>query len=82
MPIVEEVVKKEIESFMKKPSSGTLTEDSSKQIEDFAGSLAKVIVQAIKSATVTVNPGITVLTSSPMGPLVGTTTSPGTGVLS
>ncbi|MDR0387279.1 MAG: hypothetical protein LBH57_04510 [Treponema sp.] len=45
---------------------------------DFADQLASIINNHIKTATVTVNPGIAVAT--PQGP--GSTTAPGTGSLS
>jgi hypothetical protein len=49
---------------------------------DFAGELAKIINDHIKTASVTVNPGIPVATAGSAAAQSGTTTGPGSGSLS
>jgi hypothetical protein len=82
MPIVETVIAKEISTFMKAKAGDTLTPEASKQMDDFANSLAGVIANAIKSATVTVSAGIPVTTAGSPTAQTGATTGPGTGTLS
>lgn len=82
MPVVETVIAKQISTFMKAKAGDTLTSDASKQMDEFASDLAKVIATAIKSATVTVNPGIPVATAGTPAAQTGATTGPGTGTLS
>ena len=49
---------------------------------DFADKLSKIIDAQIKTATVTVDAGISVTVTTPVGPGQGATSAPGTGSLS
>lgn len=81
MPIVETAISGEIVAFMTKAAGSTLTPDGAKQVKQFADDLAGVIANAIKSATVTVNPGIPVATAGSPAAQTGATTGPGSGTL-
>ena len=82
MPVVETAIAKQIEAFMTKTTGSDLTDESKKQIQNFASDLSKVIATAIRSATVTVSPGIPVATAGTPAAQTGATTGPGTGTLS
>ncbi len=82
MAIVETAISIEIVDFMTKAAGTTLTPDGAKQVKQFADDLAGVIANAIKSATVTVNPGIPVATTGSPAAQTGATTATGTGTLS
>ncbi len=82
MPVVETAIAAQIEAFMTKTTGANLTDESKKQIQGFASDLSKVIATAIRSATVTVAPGIPVATAGTPAAQTGATTAPGTGTLS
>jgi len=83
MPIIKAAIAAQIEAFMVETTGSDITDESQKQISDFANNLAGVIETAIKSATVTVTPGIPVTTAvTPAFVGSGVTTGPGTGTLS
>ena len=83
MPIIDKMISAEIIAFMTAgQDSGTLTDDTTSKIKEFADNLAGVISNAIKSATVTVNAGIPVTTAGSPTAQTGSTTAPGTGSLS
>ena len=82
MPLVEPTISKEIVNFITAGQDDSLDAESKKKVKAFGDSLAKVIVNAIRSATVTVNPGIPVATAGTPAAQTGATTGPGTGSLS
>ena len=73
MPLDKNILKQGIKAMSSKfRNNENLTDD------DYAEELSTLIINTIKSATVTVNPGIPVATSSG----AGSTSGPGTGSLS
>ena len=56
--------------------------DTDESIDKFADGMSKIIANAIKSATVTVNAGIPVATAGTAASQTGSTTGTGTGSLS
>lgn len=74
MPISKELIQQQINSLIE----NTKSLDQAESQAEFATSLASIIEQAIKSATVTVAPGIPVATTGGAGATTGT----GTGTLS
>ncbi|MDR2079260.1 MAG: hypothetical protein LBP74_06040 [Treponema sp.] len=72
MALVEATLKSNLLSLFNSMKNEPMSE------EDYAANLAKIINDHIKTAAVTVNPGIAVTT--PVGP--GSTSSTGTGSLS
>lgn len=74
MPIVEQTIKAQISQLLQATEGGDV--DQAK--EQFATQLASIIATAIRSATVTVQPGIAVATTGG----AGSTVAPGTGTLS
>lgn len=77
MALIETKLKADIKSLAKEM---TKFEDQDEALEHYSTELAKIITNYIKSATVTVNPGIAVSAPPPSG--VGVTTAPGSGSLS
>ena len=77
MPLIQPQLKNDIKSLMKDMLS---FEDQEKGLDHFSGELAKIITDYIKSATITVNPGIAVSAPPPSG--AGATTAPGTTTIS
>lgn len=73
MAIVNETIKAEINALIEQ----TKSQEQPEAQQAFAQGLADIIENAIKSATVTVEPGIAVSTSGG----AGATTAPGTGSL-
>lgn len=74
MPISNSDIREQVNALI----NNTKGLEQSKAQEEFARGLANIIESALKSATVTIQPGIPVSTSG--GP--GTTTGSGTGSLS
>ena len=74
MPIVNGIIKAEILQLL----NDTANLELERAKDEFAQKLANVVENAIKSATVTVQPGIPVATTGG----AGSTTGPGTGSLS
>jgi hypothetical protein len=72
MALAEETLKAQLLALFGKMKNAPMGE------EEYAGELAKIINNHVKTATVTVDPGIAV--STPVGP--GATSAPGTGSLS
>jgi hypothetical protein len=72
MPLVQATLKNDLTTLFMAMKNVPMSE------ADFADQLATIINNHIKTATVTVNPGIPVAT--PVGP--GSTSAPGTGSLS
>ena len=81
MPIVESVISAEIVKFITEGQASAPTPDAKKKVKTFGDSLAKVIANAIKSATVIVNPGIPVATAGTPIAQTGATTGLGNGSL-
>lgn len=77
MPIVEKTIETAIADLLDKIKKSDKPDDAPKTLSK---GLASIIADAIKSATVTVNPGIPVTAPPPTG--VGATTASGTGSLS
>jgi hypothetical protein len=73
--VVEVTIKQQIAAMLENTAGGDL--EAAKQ--QFATDLAQIIATAIRSATVTVQPGIAVQVAVPAG--TGVTTGPGTGSL-
>lgn len=82
MPILEPTISAEIVQFITAGQDNPLTPDAEAKVKAFGDNLAKVIANAIKSATVTVNPGIPVATAGSPAAQTGATTGPGNGTLS
>lgn len=82
MPIVEPTISAEIVKFITDGQDDELSADAKKKVKAFGDNLARVIANAIKSATVTVNPGIPVATAGSPAAQTGATTGPGNGTLS
>jgi len=80
MPIIETVISKDIFDLVKNATGSSDPSDVNAAIQEYADGMAKVIADAIKSATVTVAAGIPVAAPPPSG--IGATTSAGTGSLS
>lgn len=76
--IVEASISAKIFSFIKNSKET----DPDKAIQKFSDEMATVIADAIKSATVTVNPGIPVSTAGSAVAQTGATIGTGTGTLS
>jgi len=72
MALVEATLRANLKNLFDAMKDSPMTED------DFAGRMSRIINDHIRTATVTVMPGIAVAT--PAGP--GATTAPGTGSLS
>jgi len=72
MALVEATLRRDMLALFRDMRAAPMTE------EEYAGRMAGIITGYIRTATVTVNPGIAVAT--PAG--AGSTTSPGTGRLS
>jgi hypothetical protein len=78
--IVEQVVSAEILAFLNK---NTIEKDTAKAKQAFADDLAKVVVNAIKSATVTIpTGGVLVTTVGSPTTQTGSNTAPAIGTLS
>ena len=79
MPLIESKLKLDLKNLMKEM---TTFEDQEKGLDHFSGELAKIITSYIKSATVTVQPGILVSTAGSAVAQTGATTSTGTTTIS
>lgn len=78
MPIVNAVIKTQVTVLLNQTKEMELA-----QAQDaFAQGIADIIEAALKSATVTVAPGIPVTTAGSPSTQTGVTTAPGTGSLS
>jgi len=80
MTLVKDSLKEDIKTLLTDLSSRT--EDPEKAVDDLAEQLSTIIDSYIKTATITVAPGISVVTVGSATTQTGTTTSSGTGVLS
>jgi hypothetical protein len=76
MALAESVFKSSLLSLFNRIKEAEMSE------ADFAGELAKIINDHIKTATVTVNPGIPVTTAGSAAAQTGATSGPGSGSLS
>ena len=79
MPLIQEKLKSDIKALSKEMTN---FEDQDEALDHYSSELAKIITEYIKSATVTVNPGIPIVGANAAGPVSGTTTGPGSGTLS
>jgi hypothetical protein len=76
MPIVDKAIETQIKALVE----GNKSEETEASINYFSQGLAKIIADAIRGATVTVNSGIGVQVTPATG--TGATITPGTGKLS
>jgi hypothetical protein len=76
MALVEAALKANFLSLFNQMKQSEMSE------EDFAGNMAKIINDHIRTATVTVSAGIPVATAGSAAAQTGATTDPGTGSLS
>ena len=76
MALVETALKSSLLSLFNEMKESEMSE------ADYAGKLAKIVNDHIKTATVTVNAGIPVATTGSAAAQAGATTGPGSGSLS
>lgn len=78
MAMIKADAQKRLEDFLLSMQDNP-DEETKKKIKDFAGGFTDWLVDTVKTATITVDPGIPVATAGSPSAQTGSTTSPGTG---
>ena len=83
MALVKTKISKSLEDFLiSLQDSKTLTKEDKAKIKKYADGFSDWLIESVKSATITVNSGIPVLTAGGPAAQTGATTAPGTTTIS